>query len=149
MANITKRAAKRVRDHLHADETVSVAILVEPKGTYGPGMAALAAAPLLAGRALAQRAEDANRNQGGLAAGFPGRSCAVVATDRRVLVVPSNGLSFGEPVLVVDRGAVQIGDVRRKGLGRRARFTFTDGSSVEVDAQRGQPIDELEALLAS
>ncbi len=147
MADITKRTAKRLKAELGDGETVEVAVLIEPKGTYGPGMVAVALLPHTMSRQLDGRAEAANAEQGGLAASFPGRSAALVVTDRRVLVVPSNGLSFGRPELELGRDQLTIGDVTRKGLGRRLQLVFADGSAIEVDLQRGQPLDRLEATI--
>lgn len=147
MADITKRTAKRLREHLVDGETVEVAVLMEPKGTYGPGMVALALLPRAMGRHLDQRAAGANAAEGGLAARFPGRSTVLAVTDRRLLVVPSNGLTFGAPELELDRTEITIGEVSRKGLGRRMQLVFADGSALEVDLQRGQPLDRLEAAI--
>lgn len=71
----------------------------------------------------------------------------LAVTDRRLLVVPSNGLTFGAPELELDRTEITIGEVSRKGLGRRMQLVFADGSALEVDLQRGQPLDRLEAAI--
>ncbi len=148
MADITKRTAKRIADHLSEGETVDAAMLCEPKGTYGPGMVALAVLPRIVGRRMERHAGATNEETGGLAATFPGKSCVVAITNVRILVVLSNGMTFGEPVLVLDRDELAIGGIERKGLGKRVQFVFGDGSAVLVDAQRGQPFDTFEALLA-
>lgn len=147
MADLTKRAGKRLRDHLADGETVEVAILLEPKGTYGPGMVAVALLPRTMARHLEGRAGAASAEEGGLAARFPSRSAVLAVTDRRIVVAPSNGLSFGAPELELDRAEVTIGRVARKGLGRRLQLVFADGSAIEVDLQRGQPLDRLETAI--
>ena len=147
MADLTKRAGKRLRHHLDEGETVEVAVLLEPKGTYGPGMVAVALLPRAMTRHLDGRAEAAQADEGGLAARFPARSAVLTVTDRRILVAPSNGLTFGDPALQLDRGEITMGRVARKGLGRRLQLVFADGSAIEVDLQRGQPLDRLEAAI--
>ena len=57
MANITRRAAKRLADHLLDGEEVEVAVLVEPKGTYGLGMVAMTLLPRTTDDALTGRAD--------------------------------------------------------------------------------------------
>ena len=88
-------------------------------------------------------------NGGGLAATFPSGSCAVVATDRRVIVIPSNGIGFKEIAVAYDRGDITVSENTGKGLGRRLRFTFIDDTSVVVDAQRGQPFDGFSAAVGT
>ena len=143
MADITRRTAKKIARHLESDETVDLAVLMEPKGTYGLGMIALAAMPRTTMRRLKRGATEANEGEGGVAAGFPTRSSVLVVTNRRVLVVPSNGLTFGDPELEISLGGVLVGEIVGKGMGKRMTLVFGDGSAVTVDMQRGQPLDSL------
>ncbi|MCP3939164.1 MAG: hypothetical protein GY708_27765 [Actinomycetia bacterium] len=138
---------RKLASHLDSDETLTAAILVEPKGTYGAGMIALAALPRLAGRKLAEKADEANDDAGGMAARFPGESSVVAVSDRRVLVVASNGLTVEEPAMIMDRGEIAVADSKRKGLGRRLQLVFADGSGVTVDAQSMQPFDRFRQAL--
>jgi hypothetical protein len=147
MADITKRTAKRIADHLNDGEQVQVAMLIEPKGTYGPGMVAVALLPRTMSRSLERSADESNQASGGLAAQFPGGSAALTVTDQRILVVPSNGMTFKAPEAVYPLGSVVVGEVTRKGLGRRMQLVFADGSAVQVDMQRGQPLERLQQLL--
>ena len=141
MADITKRARKRVAHHLEPGETVEIAIFVEPRGTYGIGAVALVVAPRSAARKMAERADRAHDEQGGMAAGFPGEPAAIVVTQSRIIVVPTNGIRFGEPALVVPLGSLLVRSVERRGLAKRMQLVFTDGSMVTVDSQLLQPID--------
>ncbi len=141
MADITRRATKKLREHLEPGEVPEVAILAEPDGTYGLGMVALAALPRTAGRALADRATDRNEAEGGLAAFLPGEPCALVLTGHRLLAVPTNGLRWREPAFVVPRGQVKVDESGGRLLGRRLGLVFADGSRARFDVQRGQPIE--------
>ncbi len=147
MADLTKRAQKRLADHLRAGESVQAALLCEPKGTYGMGMVALALVPRFADSALADRSAAANQESGGIAASFPSSSCVVAITECRVVVVESNGLRFGAPVLELPLADIAVDQIAGKGLGKSLRFAFSDGSAVSVDAQRGQPFDRFASLL--
>ena len=147
MANITKRVNKKIAERLDAGEEVRVAILVEPKGTYGKGAFALAAAPGLILRRQARKAAEDREAEGGMAAGFPTRSCVVAATNRRVLVIESNGLTFKETLMDVPLGSMLVGEIGKSGMGHRIQLVFSDGTSVAVDAQRAQPLDLLSDTL--
>lgn len=149
MADITKRTAKRIAKHLQPGEDVEVAVLIEPKGTYGPGIVAVALLPRTMTKVMGNSAAEANAAAGGLAAAFPGGSAALTITNQRVLVVPSNGLTFKAPAAVYPLGSVVVGEITRKGLGRRLQLVFADGSAVQVDMQRWQPIDKLQSLLGT
>ena len=147
MANITGRVQKNAAHLLQPGETVRAALLVEPKGTYGLGNVAMAAMPrattrILTGAAAAQRA-----GEGGLAAAFPAKSSVIAATDRRVLVIPSNGIGMKE--LGAEYGLDEVAVTSNEGklLGRRLQLTFSDGTGVTVDAQRGQPFEDFTAAL--
>ena len=146
MADITKRTQKRGADHLDGEQ-VEAALLCEPKGTYGLGMVPGVLMPRTTIDVLAGRAVDSNDAEGGIAAHFPGESCVLAVTPTRVVVMPSNGLRFDPPALVLERRDVRVGEVTRKGLGKRVRLVFADGTAVDVDAQRGQPFAELVHLL--
>ena len=141
MANITRRAAKRLADHLLDGEEVEVAVLVEPKGTYGLGMVAMTLLPRTTDDALTGRADRRNAESGGLAARFPGESCAIAVTGTRILVAPTNGLRWRPPAMTLHRGQMFVDDSRGRGLGRRLGLVFHDGTGVQVDAQRGQPMN--------
>ncbi|HSF85377.1 MAG TPA: hypothetical protein VLG28_06920 [Acidimicrobiia bacterium] len=143
MADITKRSGKKLRERLAGGETVEHAILVETKGTYGLGLFALATAPRTTQRHLEQRAAESREGSTGMSAGFPTGSAVIAATNRRILVVPSNGLTFGDTALDAELGQLRVGEVAGKLLGRRMQIVFSDGSGVEVDVQRGQSIDKL------
>lgn len=147
MADITKRVQKRAAELLEPDERVVAALLVEPKGTYGLGAAAIAALPRTSTRWLAARAEG--EAPLGLASWFPSRSCVVAATDRRVVAIPSNGVSMEAIAASYERADVSVTENSGRGLGRRLVLSFVDGTSVTVDAQRGQPFDEFTALVGS
>lgn len=147
MADITRRTAKRIAAHLGAGETVEAALLCEPRGTYGAGMVALALLPRTMARHIDRRAEARQHAEGGIAAAFPTETVVIAITDARVLVLPSNGLRFGSPALVLDHDQMALGETRSRGLGRRQRLVFADGSAVEVDLQRGQPVGRVEELL--
>ena len=142
MADITKRTGKRLAAHLENGESVRVALFVEPKGTYGLGAFALAAAPRTTMRRMDRKARERHGEEGGIAAGFPGRSSVIAVTDRRILVAPTNGLKFEAPELTVPLGSMFVQSMARRGMGRRIELVFSDGSGVEVDAQRLQPFDE-------
>ena len=143
MADITGRVRKKAADLLQPGEQVIAALLVEPQGTYGVGAIAIAALPRTAVRMLGERPAG----DGGLAATFPSGSAAVAVTDRRVVVIPSNGIGFRELAVAYDRADLTVVDNTSKGLGRRLTFGFADGTRVVVDAQRGQPFDEFAAAL--
>lgn len=147
VADITKRMNKKLRPYLDHREKIVAAILVEPKGTYGAGMIPLALLPRTVGKYLEDKAGEVAENSAGLSAEFPTTACTIAATDKRVLIVPSNGITVGEPSMDLDRGQIAISDIRRKGLGRRIEFVFSDGSGVTVDAQSMQPFDRFQAVL--
>ena len=149
VANITKRMAKKMRKHLADDEQAQIALLVEPKGTYGLGMFTVAAAPRSAARSLVRKAEDAHEASGGIASSFPSESSVLLVTDRRALAAPSNGLTVKAPTFDVPVTSVKVKSIQRKGLGRRIELVFSDGSGVTVDGQAGQPYKELESLLGT
>jgi hypothetical protein len=67
MANITKRVNKKIAERLDEGEEVRVAVLVEPKGTYGKGAFALAAAPGLMLKRQARKAAEDREAEGGMA----------------------------------------------------------------------------------
>jgi len=146
MADITSRVQKKAAELLEAGERVTAALLVEPKGTYGTAVIALAALPRTAMRRLATGAEAA-AERSGLAATFPSSSCIVATTDRRVVVIPSNGIAMKEIAVSYASTDLTVTENAGKGLGRRVRLTFVDGTSVVVDAQRGQPFEEFSAAL--
>ena len=147
VANITGRVQKNAAALLQAGETVRAALLVEPKGTYGIGTVAVAALPRTMTRALADNAAESRARAGGLAARFPARSSVIAATDRRVLVIPSNGVGMKEIGAEYALGEVAVTANDGKLLGRRLQLTFADGSQVVVDAQRGQPFEEFASAL--
>lgn len=147
MADITGRVRKKASHLLEPGEEVLAALLVEPKGTYGVASIAIAALPRTSVRRLANRA--AEDNPGGLAAALPSGSTALVATDRRVLAIPSNGIGFSEIAAAYDRTDLAVTDNSGRGLGRRLTLTFIDGTSVTVDAQRGQPFDGFAAAVGN
>jgi hypothetical protein len=143
MADITGRVRKKAADILEPGEHVIAALLVEPKGTYGVGSIAIAALPRTAVRMLGDRSVG----DAGLAATFPSGSAALAVTDRRVVVIPSNGLGFREIAVAYDRADLVVASDVSKGLGRRLTLEFVDGTEVVVDAQRGQPIAEFAAAV--
>ncbi|MEM7339501.1 MAG: hypothetical protein AAF467_12690 [Actinomycetota bacterium] len=149
MADITKRTAKRIATHLQPDEHVEAALLIEPKGTYGPGIVALALLPRTMSKVMESSARDANAESGGFAASFPGGSAAFTITNRRILVVPSNGLTFKDPAAQYELGSVVVGEISNRVIGRRMQLVFADGSAVQVDIQRGQPIEKVQSLLGT
>lgn len=145
MADITKRVQKRAAELLEPGENVIAALLVEPKGTYGVGSVAIAALPRTSVRWLAARAGA--DETAGLASWFPSRSCVVAVTDRRVVAIPSNGLSMESIAASYERTDVAVTENSGRGLGRRLVVSFSDGTSVTVDAQRGQPFEAFSAAL--
>lgn len=147
MADITKRVAKRAGSLLEPGEQVLAALLVEPKGTYGIAGAAVAMMPRTATAVLASNAGGAHAAEGGLAAQFPGRSSVVAATDRRVVVIPSSGISMDAIATSYRLADISVASNDSRGLGRRLVLAFVDGSSVTVDAQRGQPFNAFTATL--
>jgi hypothetical protein len=149
VADITNRANKKVAPHLEAGEAVRVAVLVESKGTYGLGSFGLAPAPRTTSRMPAETQGSTQMEEGGMAAAFPLSSAVIAVTNRWVRVSPSNGLSFGAPVLSVPIGSLPVRSIEAKGLGRPLELAFSDGSRVTVDAQRGQPFEELVAALGT
>ncbi|MGB5757652.1 MAG: hypothetical protein WBM50_12120 [Acidimicrobiales bacterium] len=138
MANITKRVNKRAASLLDG-EAAEVALLVEPKGTFAAGGVVTALVPRLQMRRTAEKAADANRQQGGVAAGFPARAAVVAVTPTRIVAIESNGLTFKRLDFEAPRAEVRLISSEGKGLGRRLTIGFGDGSEVVVDAQRGQP----------
>ena len=149
MANLTKRVAKKLADRLDEGETVTVALLVETPGTYGGGAVGLVLAPRVMRPRLEQVAREERADQVGQAVEFPLGSCALVATDQRIIVVLSNGLIFGKTVLDLPLGGLRIGGVRQRLLARQVELVFSDGSSVTVDVQRAQPFKAFVAALGS
>ena len=145
MADITGRVRKRAAHLFDDGEVVLVAILVEPKGTYGAGSVAVAALPRLSTALLANRA--ASDRPDGFASTFPSKPAAVVVTDRRVAVIPSNGIGFSAITAEYARTDLVVADNVGRGLGRRLTLAFVDGSSVVVDVQRGQPFELFAASL--
>lgn len=143
MANITKRAARKLGDRLHDGEEMSVAVLVEPKGTYGKNILSVAMMPRSTMRRQTRQAQEERASASGMAADFPAGSAVVAVTDQRVLMVESNGLTFGDTLMEVPLGSMLVGDISGTGIGRRIQFVFSDGTGVEVDSQRAQPLDEL------
>ncbi len=149
MADITKRTQRKVADYLVDGETVEVAVLCEPRGTYGAGMFAIAVAPRPGQALMERRQAESVARQVGIAQRFPAGSCVVAVSARHVYVFPSNGLRFADPTLVVERCDVFVGDVSRRGLGRGVQFVFADGSAVDVDLQLAQPFKKLVAALGT
>jgi hypothetical protein len=148
MADITSRVQKKAADLLETGETVRAALLVEPKGTYGVASLAIAALPRAAVRRLANAASGDAAAQGGLAASFPTSACILAATDRRAVLIPSNGISMKEITTAYDLADLCIASNTGRGLGRRLTISFVDGTSVTVDAQRGQPFEAMTAALS-
>jgi hypothetical protein len=148
MADITGRVQNKAADLLDDGEHVIAALLVEPKGTYGVASMAIAALPRTSVRHLQGRAKDQADETGGLAGAFPARSSVIAVTDRRVVVIPSNGVSMKEIAVAYARTDLSVSENQGKGLGRRLRLSFIDGTSVVVDAQRGQPFDAFAVAVA-
>lgn len=144
MADLTRRASKRLAGHLLDDEVVIAALLCEPRGSYGVGSIALAAMPRTTMRILDERAGD---ERAGMASRLPASSFVLAVTTQRVVVSASNGIAFAAPGPVFDWEDLCVGEVVRKGLGRRMTLLFADGSATDVDLQRGQPIDRVGELL--
>ena len=92
-------------------------------------------------RRLAHNAAEDLVDAGGLAASFPAQSCIVAVTDRRIVVIPSNGIGMKEIAVAYDRADLTVTDNSAKGLGRRLQLTFIDHSTLTVDAQRGQQFE--------
>ncbi len=147
MADITKRVAKKAAPHLAAGEQVLAALLLEPKGTYGAGAVALAAAPRTAIRALDTSAAKDRAEEGAAAGQLPAKSFVLVVTDRRVVAMPSNGLRVDPVAASFERHEVTVAANDGRGLGRRLTLAFADGTSATVDGQRGQPYDAVTQLL--
>ena len=143
MANITKRVNKKIGDRLPPGETVRVAVLVEPKGTYGKGLFPLAAAPGLVMKRQTKKAEEDRAESGGMAAEFPAKTSVLAVTETRILAVHSNGLTFKETAMDIPLGSMLMGETTKSGIGHRVQFVFADGTSVAVDAQRAQPLELL------
>lgn len=149
MADITRRTQRKVVDYLDDGETIDVAILCEPRGTYGAGMFAIAVAPRTGQAILERRQADVASTQVGIGNKFPTGSCVVAVSARRVYVFPSNGLRFADPTVVVERCDVKVGEVARRGLGKGLQLVFVDGSAVDVDTQLGQPVKKLAEALGT
>ena len=149
MANITKRMARKLAGHLADGEQPVVALLVEPKGTYGLGAIAMVTAPSTASHKLIDRAAASHQASGGMAAGFPGVSAVVMVTDRRVIAAPSNGLKVAAPTFEAPLGSVMVKSITRKGMARRVELAFADGSGVAVDAGNLQPFDRFTEALGT
>lgn len=139
MADVTKRTAKRAAAHLEG-ELPEVAILCELAGQLGVGAVATVLARRTTEAVLRNRADGARETEGGLAASFPAESCVVALTRSSLVAMPSNGIRFDAPTLIVDRSSVWAHVAGRRMLGRRVAFTFVDGSQAEVDVAFGQPI---------
>lgn len=141
MANISKRAQKKLAVYLDPTESVEAALLVEPKGTYGVGMIGHAVATNTTTKALNNSAKRSLEEKGGLAATVPSKPFVIVKTNKRILVSVSNGINFSEPSISFDISAIKLTNREKKLLGQRLTFTLEDGTSFVVDAQRGQPVD--------
>ena len=141
MANITKRTAKRLAGALEPGETVQIAVLCEPRGSYGLGSVALTVLPRTGDRYLSKKAAE---SRDGTASLLPSSAFVVAVTsDDRVVFAASDGLRFAAPNLILHIGDVFVTELRSRGLGRGATLVFADGSATDVDLQRGQPIDLL------
>ncbi|MCP3973558.1 MAG: hypothetical protein GY720_03600 [bacterium] len=149
MPDTTRRTRKRVAKYLDAGELLEVAVLCEPKGTYGLGMFKLAALPGLGQRAMNRSQEEQIEAQVGMVEDFPAKPCIMAVSATRFYTFPSNGLQFKPPTMVVQRSQVKIGEIRRRGMGRVVAVVFSDGSAIEVDVQIGQPLDKLAAILGA
>lgn len=149
MPDTTKRTQKRVAKFLDAGELLDVAVLCEPKGTYGRGMFKLAALPGLGQRAMNRAQEEQIETQVGLVEDFPAKPCVMAVSAARFYTFPSNGLQFKPPTIIVQRSQVKIGEIRRRGMGRIVQVAFSDSSVIEVDVQMGQPLDKLAAILGT
>jgi len=141
MANITRRVAKKLADRLAPDERLTYAVLAEVAGTLGVKVVGMVVARRTTERSLKRSAEDAFEAQVGIASTFPSESVVLAATSKRVLVVPSNGMTFKDTAIEVPLGSVYIGEVAGKALARRVRLVFSDGSTAEVDVQRGHKLE--------
>jgi len=138
MANITKRVNRRAAALLDA-ELVEVAILVEPKGTFAAGGLATVLMPRGQTRRTEAAAASARQSEGGMATSFPAASCVVAVTPTRVIAIKSNGLTFRALDFEVPRGAAHLVTSQGGAIARHLTIGFTDGTSVEVEAPRGQP----------
>lgn len=147
MASLTKRVAKKLRAELESGESVQVALLVETPGTYGGAGVGVVLAPGVMRQRLEEATRDDRASEAGTASEFPVGSCALVVTDRRTLVVLSNGLIIGRTVLEIPPGGVLVGSVRHRLLARQVELLFADGTMVVVDVQRAQPFKEFLAAL--
>lgn len=149
MPDTTKRAQKKVAKYLDDGEVLEVAVLCEPRGTYGLGVFKLAALPGLGQRAMNRSQQDQIEDQIGIVEDFPAEPCVIAVSASRFYAFPSNGLHFKAPSLVIQRTQVKLGEISRRGLGRVVPVVFGDGSSIEVDVQLGQPLDKFAAAVGS
>lgn len=149
MADITKRTRRRVGRYLDAGEIIEIALLCEPRGTYGMGMFQLAHAPGPGQKAMNKRLRRRRADQIGIVEMFPAEPCVVAVSADRFLAFPSNGMYFRRPFLAIPRTQVLVGEVGRRGLGHVLQLVFRDGSGIDVDVQMGQPVAKLVAALGT
>ena len=152
MADITKRFNRRAQEHLaeHTNgEEAEVAILCEVRGTLGLGAVPTALLPRTMMGVSESRAADRQADAGGFAELFPSESSAVALTKHWFVALPSNGIRFDAPGLIIERFRVAAELKGQRGLGRRLAFTFSDGSQVEVDVGLVQPTKRLVSMLSS
>ena len=114
---MTKRVQKKMRHLLDEGEAVQSALLVEPKGTFEVASLALAALSRTTVRRLASKAQTEHEFYGGLAASFSATSCLVVMTDRRLIIVPSHGISMKEISATYDCRDLFVAENTTKGPG--------------------------------
>ena len=91
MADITRRTQRKVADYLEDGERIEVAVLCEPRGTYGIGMLKTAVAPRV-GQAPMNRVQERQKNgQMGLVEKFPSEPCVIAVSARRVFAFRRTG----------------------------------------------------------
>jgi hypothetical protein len=142
MADLTRRVQKKMQEFLEPGEEVLSAILVEPKGAYGLGMIGHVVANNATTKFLQESARKKAQFTGGLVSTFPTKPFVVTKTSHRILIAESNGIKFMAPSVIIKHGQLKITDRKRKLLAQRLTLACYDGSTMIVDAQLGQPVDQ-------
>ena len=148
MGGYADKLQKRAGELLNPGETLIAAVRTQPRGTnLGAigGLIGAAAAGHQSKKALADAGE------GSKAASWPTENCAVGLTNQRLLCF--NYTAMGKPKdLVAEFAIADVSSVeleKKKITANALRFSFTDGSSVEVECAKLEKTQDFVNALTS
>ena len=102
--------------------------------------------------AVVTRPKSTSSHRGGqpsVASMVPTRPATWILTDRRMIFCRPRPFGLGEPIAFIDCSNVDsIAATKAKVMYGKLRFTFTDGSAIDLDLLADGEVDQINAALA-